>query len=69
VVAEALANVAKYARATEATVAVRRANGQMTIDVTDDGVGGPTRLRTRDCADSPTGSPRSTARPPWTAAG
>jgi signal transduction histidine kinase len=40
VVAEALANVAKYAQATEATVAVRRADGLVTVDVTDDGVGG-----------------------------
>jgi signal transduction histidine kinase len=40
VVAEALANVAKYAQATEATVAVRRFNGSVTVDVTDDGVGG-----------------------------
>jgi signal transduction histidine kinase len=40
VVSEALANVAKYAQATEATVAVRRANGRVTVDVTDDGVGG-----------------------------
>jgi signal transduction histidine kinase len=40
VVAEALANVAKYAHATEATVAVRRANGQVTVEVADDGVGG-----------------------------
>jgi signal transduction histidine kinase len=40
VVAEALANVAKYAQATEATVAVRRANGSVTVEVTDDGVGG-----------------------------
>jgi signal transduction histidine kinase len=40
VVAEALANVAKYAQATEATVAVRRASGRVTVDVTDDGIGG-----------------------------
>ena len=40
VVAEALANVAKYAQATAATVAVRRANGSVTVDVTDDGIGG-----------------------------
>ena len=40
VVSEALANVAKYAQATQATVAVRRANGSLTVDVTDDGVGG-----------------------------
>ena len=40
VVAEALANVAKYAQATEATVAVHRANGCVTVEVTDDGIGG-----------------------------
>jgi signal transduction histidine kinase len=40
VVSEALANVAKYAQATQATVAVRRANGSVTVEVIDDGVGG-----------------------------
>jgi signal transduction histidine kinase len=40
VVSEALANVAKYSRATEASVTVRRANGRLTVDVADDGVGG-----------------------------
>jgi signal transduction histidine kinase len=40
VVSEALANVAKYANATQATVAVRRANGSVTVEVIDDGVGG-----------------------------
>jgi signal transduction histidine kinase len=40
VVAEALTNVAKYAQATEAAVAVRRVNGHVTVDVTDDGIGG-----------------------------
>ena len=40
VVSEALANVAKYARATQATVAVRRLNGRVTVEVADDGVGG-----------------------------
>jgi signal transduction histidine kinase len=40
VVSEALANVAKYAQATEAAVAVRRTNGGVIVDVTDDGVGG-----------------------------
>jgi signal transduction histidine kinase len=40
VVSEALANVAKYARASHATVAVRRVNGRVTVDVADDGVGG-----------------------------
>ena len=40
VVSEALTNVAKYARANEASVAIRRMNGQVTIEVADDGVGG-----------------------------
>jgi signal transduction histidine kinase len=39
-VSEALANVAKYAQATEATVAVRRAGGCVTVEITDDGIGG-----------------------------
>jgi signal transduction histidine kinase len=39
-VAEALANVAKYARATEVSVAVHRNEGRVTVDVSDDGVGG-----------------------------
>jgi signal transduction histidine kinase len=40
VVSEALANVAKYAQATAATVAVRRTGAGVTVDVTDDGIGG-----------------------------
>ena len=40
VVSEALTNVAKYAHASAATVAVRRADGQVTVEITDDGVGG-----------------------------
>jgi signal transduction histidine kinase len=40
VVSEALANVAKYSGASRASVSVRRANGHVTIDVADDGVGG-----------------------------
>ena len=40
VVSEALANVAKYAQATQAAVTVERANGHVTIEVSDDGVGG-----------------------------
>jgi signal transduction histidine kinase len=45
VIAEALTNVAKYAEANEATVAVRRQNGHALVEVRDDGVGGadPTR--------------------------
>ena len=40
VVSEGLANVAKYARATQASVTVRRDNGRVTVEVADDGVGG-----------------------------
>jgi signal transduction histidine kinase len=40
VVMEALTNVAKYASATAAEVTIARANGEVTIDVADDGVGG-----------------------------
>jgi signal transduction histidine kinase len=40
VVAEALTNVAKYARATHATVAVDHAGDRAVIEVRDDGVGG-----------------------------
>jgi signal transduction histidine kinase len=40
VVSEALANVAKYARATEASVVVRRMDSRVTVDVSDDGIGG-----------------------------
>jgi signal transduction histidine kinase len=40
VVSEALANVAKYARADAAVVTVTRADGRATVEVRDDGVGG-----------------------------
>jgi signal transduction histidine kinase len=40
VVSEALTNVAKYAQATHARVAVRQVNGRVTVEVADDGVGG-----------------------------
>jgi signal transduction histidine kinase len=40
VVAEALTNVAKYARAQEATVSVERQDGYLVVEVRDDGVGG-----------------------------
>ena len=40
VVAEAVTNVAKYARASHVTVSVRRSNGNATIEVADDGIGG-----------------------------
>ena len=40
VVAEAITNVAKYARASHATVSIRRSDGAATVTVADDGVGG-----------------------------
>lgn len=40
VISECLANTAKYARASEASVAVSRANDHVVIEVVDDGVGG-----------------------------
>jgi signal transduction histidine kinase/integral membrane sensor domain MASE1 len=40
VVAEAITNVAKYARASHATVSITRSNGRATVTVSDDGVGG-----------------------------
>jgi signal transduction histidine kinase len=45
VVSEALANIAKYSRASHATVRVRRENGRVTVDVIDDGVGGADAAR------------------------
>jgi signal transduction histidine kinase len=40
VVSEGLTNVAKYARAEHATVAVRRSTDGIVVEVRDDGVGG-----------------------------
>ena len=40
VVAESIANVGKYARASRATVSISRSNGRATVTVSDDGVGG-----------------------------
>jgi signal transduction histidine kinase len=40
VVSECLANIGKHAEATSATVAVRVADGHLTVEVTDDGRGG-----------------------------
>jgi PAS domain S-box-containing protein len=42
VVAEALTNVAKYARASAATVAITVAKGCLVVEVGDDGIGGAT---------------------------
>lgn len=40
VVSEALANVAKYAQATRASVRAERRNGELQIEIVDDGIGG-----------------------------
>jgi signal transduction histidine kinase len=40
VVSEALANVAKYARASAVTISVARADGIATVEIADDGIGG-----------------------------
>jgi signal transduction histidine kinase len=39
-VSESLANIGKHAHATSATVAVARTNGQVVVEVVDDGIGG-----------------------------
>ena len=40
IVAEALANVAKHAHASKARVEVKRLNGEVVVEISDDGVGG-----------------------------
>jgi signal transduction histidine kinase len=40
VVTEALANVAKHARATRATISITRRGDRLVVEVSDDGVGG-----------------------------
>jgi signal transduction histidine kinase len=45
VITECLANVAKYAHASKATVAVSRSNNEVVIEVADDGVGGASQDR------------------------
>ena len=44
IVSEALANVAKHAAASEALVSLGQLNGDVVVDVTDDGVGGASLL-------------------------
>jgi signal transduction histidine kinase len=44
-ITECLANVAKYAHASEARVTVSRSNGEVVVEVADDGVGGASRDR------------------------
>ena len=50
VVAECLANVAKYAHASGAWVAVRREPRALAVEVRDDGAGGADPARARACA-------------------
>jgi signal transduction histidine kinase len=45
VAAEAITNVAKYARATHVTLSVSHADGRATLTVSDDGVGGADAAR------------------------
>jgi signal transduction histidine kinase len=40
VVAESLTNISKHARATDARVGVARANGDLVVEIVDDGIGG-----------------------------
>ncbi|MDQ3761816.1 MAG: MASE1 domain-containing protein [Actinomycetota bacterium] len=40
VVCEALANIAKYAQAATVTVTIQHTNGRLSVEVTDDGIGG-----------------------------
>ena len=40
VVSESLANIGKHAQASSATIAVRRDNGQLVVEIVDDGIGG-----------------------------
>jgi signal transduction histidine kinase len=44
-VSESLTNVAKYSQASAATVAVVRANGDVVVEIADDGVGGASAAR------------------------
>src|SRR5262249_37810134 len=61
VVAEGLANVAKHAYATGATVTVTQHGAGIRVEVADDGAGGPARTPGRACAGWPTGPPRAAA--------
>ena len=61
-VSESLANVAKYAHASRASVRIVRENGDLVVEVTDDGIGGADDTRGRASAASPTASRRSAAR-------
>jgi signal transduction histidine kinase len=61
VVSESLANIGKHAEASSATVGVVRANGNLVVEIVDDGVGGADSEGARGYADSPTGWRHSAA--------
>ena len=62
VVAEALTNAAKHARAAEIGVRITRHRDLLIVEVSDDGAGGADPAGAPACAAWPTGSPPSTAR-------
>jgi signal transduction histidine kinase len=62
VVAEALTNVARYADAERAKVHAVHNAGRLTIEVSDDGIGGPIPRGARACGVLPIGSRPSTGR-------
>ena len=61
IVAEALTNASKHARASRVRVGVSRSDGSVLVEVADDGVGGADRRGARACAASVTASRRSAA--------
>jgi nitrate/nitrite-specific signal transduction histidine kinase len=61
VVSEALANVAKHARASAAEVTICTRPGRLVVEVSDDGPEAPARKPDRGCEAWPTGWPRSAA--------
>ena len=58
-IAEALTNVVKYARASEAVVTVRQSDGHAQVEISDDGAGAPIPRAARAFAVSSIGSVRS----------
>jgi signal transduction histidine kinase len=62
VACEALANVAKYAQATQTNVRVAHRDGQVVVEIADDGVGGADESAAPGCRGWRTASPRSTGR-------
>jgi signal transduction histidine kinase len=59
VVAEALANAAKHAQASEVKLRAHATDDSLDLLISDDGIGGPTRVRAPGSSGSKTGSRRS----------